>query len=90
MTIQQAAQEAIQAQDGVNLSGIARSMVEAITEVIWPEARRLGKGTEFVNTHPIVSLYLEKLDSLNGTDGDSVRFRWAYKECKKLAKLDYE
>jgi len=39
---------------------------EIVHEVIWPEARRLGKGTEWVNRHPICVLFLSKLGSLNG------------------------
>lgn len=48
-----------------NLSGVLASFEEIVHEVIWPEARRLGKGTEWVNSHPIVTLFLSKLCSLN-------------------------
>lgn len=65
MTIQQAAQSAIDCQNGVNLSGIALSLTRILTEAIWPEARRIGQGTRWVNTHPIVTTYLEKLCQLN-------------------------
>jgi hypothetical protein len=65
MTIQQAARVALDCQDGCNLSGVLASFKEIVHEVIWPEARRLAKGTEFVNTHPIVTLFLSKLCSLN-------------------------
>src|SRR5712692_1795197 len=65
MTIQTAAQIALDCQDAVNLSGVLASMKEIVHEVIWPEARRLGKGTEWVNSHPIVTLFLSKLCSLN-------------------------
>ena len=65
MTILEAAQIAIDCQDGVNLSGILASFKEIIHEVIWPEARRLGKGTEWVNQHPVCTLFLSKLCSLN-------------------------
>jgi hypothetical protein len=37
-----------------------------VSEVLWPEARKEGEGTEFVNGHPIVTLFLDKLCSLNG------------------------
>lgn len=36
--------------------------------MIWPEARKAGKGTDYVNTHPIVTLFLSKLISLNRSD----------------------
>jgi hypothetical protein len=65
MTIQQAAKTALECQDACNLSGVLASFKEIVHEVIWPEARRLGKGTEWVNTHPIVTLFLSKLWSLN-------------------------
>lgn len=64
MTIQEAAQIAIKCQDACNLSGVLASFKEIVHEVIWPEARRLGKSTEYVNTHPIVTLFLSKLCSL--------------------------
>ena len=61
MTIKEAAKTAILAQDACNLSGVLASFHNVVTDVIWPEARRLGKATEFVNTHPIVTLFLDKL-----------------------------
>ena len=65
MTIQEAARTAIEVQNACNLSGVLASFKEIVHEVIWPEARRLGHGTEWVNTHPIVTLFLSKLCSLN-------------------------
>jgi|SRR6266478_1295638 len=67
MNIQQAARVALDCQDACNLSGVLASFKEIFNEVLWPEARRLGKGTEYVNTHPIVTLFLDKLASLNRT-----------------------
>ena len=65
MTIQEAARVALECQDACNLSGVLASFKEIVHEVIWPEARRLGKGTEWVNQHPICTLFLSKLGSLN-------------------------
>lgn len=67
MTYQDAAQDAITCQDACNLSGVARSLVEAL-DAIWEQARAQGKGTDYVNTHPIVSLFLHKLTDLNRLD----------------------
>ena len=53
------------AQDAVNASGVARSMVRA-TEVLWQLARAGGHGTEWINRHPVMTLYVSKLASLNG------------------------
>ena len=65
MTIQEAAQTALDVQDACNLSGVLASFNKIVHEVIWLEARTLGKGTEWVNAHPIVTLFLSKLGSLN-------------------------
>lgn len=63
-TIQEVAKEAIQVQDACNLSGVVHSFSRAM-ETIWSEARLQNHGTEWVNTHPIVTLYIDKLASLN-------------------------
>lgn len=65
MTYQDAAQTALQVQDAVNLSGVVHSFAEA-TSALWDEAHRQGKGTSFVNRHPIATLFLAKLAELNG------------------------
>ncbi len=92
MTIQQAAKTALECQDACNLSGVLASFKEIVHEVIWPEARRLGKGTEFVNTHPIVTLFLDKLASLNRSQclcSESMyRYHDAYAEVEKLARVE--
>jgi hypothetical protein len=65
MTYQQAAQTAIDVQDAVNLSGVVHSFAEAmsaISEYAWQN----GKGTEWKNSHPVVTLFLDKLVDLNG------------------------
>src|SRR5258707_310244 len=64
-TLPQAARTALDVQNAVDLSGVLHSLDQIVTDVIWPEARKLGKGTEFVDTHPIVTLFLHKLISLN-------------------------
>jgi len=66
--LQEAAQTALDIQQAVNLSGALHSLNEILSLVLWPEARRLGRGTEFVNTHPIVTLFLHKLMTLNQSE----------------------
>jgi len=78
MTIQEAARTALDCQDACNLSGVLASFKEIVHEVIWPEARRLGKGSEWVNKHCICVLFLSKLCSLNG----------GYYECDYLHASD--
>lgn len=60
-----AARNALLIQDAVNLSGIVKAMAHDM-DAIWDEARKQGKGTDWVNQHPIVTTYLDKLRSLNG------------------------
>ena len=64
MTYKEAARDAITVQDAVNLSGVAHAFSAAVSAV-WDEAHRTGKGTDWVNTHPIVTLFLSKLTDLN-------------------------
>ena len=47
-------------QSAVNSSGLIRDLARK-TERIWNEARLQGQGTSWVNTHPIVQLYLVQL-----------------------------
>jgi hypothetical protein len=82
MTIQEAARLSIDVQDAVNLSGVLASFHHIVSEVLWPEARRLNKGTEWVNQHPICTLFLDKLCDLNRR-GD---FYKAYNEVEGLVE----
>lgn len=72
-TMQEAAQMALDCQNGCNLSGIALAFSEIVRDTLWEEARRLGKGTDWVNRHPICTLFLDKLSDLNGR----VNTHWA-------------
>ena len=78
MNIQDAARIALECQDACNLSGVLASFKEIVHEVIWPEARMLNQGTEFVNRRPICVLFLSKLCSLNS----------GYYECDYLHASD--
>lgn len=66
MTYKRAAELSLQCQDAVNLSGVLASFKQAVHEAIWPEARKNEKGTDYVNKHPIVFLFLYQLMALNG------------------------
>ena len=81
-TMQEAAQTALDVQDAVNLSGVLAAFHEIVSNVIWREARRLGQGTDFVNRHPICTLFLSKLTDLNAGEAE---FSRAYKEVSGLA-----
>ena len=84
-TLKQAAETALFVQDACNLSGVLRSMTDIVFETLWPIAHETGKGTDWVNQHPIVSLFLSKLSSLNRTQGDEIWFSRVYDEVDRLA-----
>lgn len=65
LTIQQAAQQAIDVQDACNLSGVLHSLRDIVTGPIWHDMERQpARGTAFRNCHPIVLAFLDKLVSL--------------------------
>ena len=88
-TLQQAAQTAIDCQDACNLSGVLASFHEIVSEVIWTEARKLGKGTDYVNTHPIVTLLLHKLCDLNGGSFEC-DYTSALVACSELSRTEVQ
>ena len=83
MTIQEAAKMALDVQNACNLSGVVRSFAE-VTHVLWLEASKLEKGTDWVNQHPISVLFADKIASLVWSR-DSEEFDHAVKECQALA-----
>lgn len=58
-------QTALDVQNACNLSGIVHSLSRMMDE-IWTEARENGKGTDYVNTHPICRLFAEQIIFLTG------------------------
>ena len=87
--LQQAAQTALDVQSACNLSGVLHSLDEIVRDVLWVEARKQGKGTEYVNSHAIVTLFLHKLTSLNNSDcfcsACVSKYSHATAECEKIA-----
>jgi hypothetical protein len=75
--------KAIDIQNASNLSAIAREFDNAFN-VLWMEAHKNGLGTDYVNSHPIVMLYISKLISLSGYN--DVKFGDAYNEAMKILK----
>ncbi len=57
--------EAVQVQEACNLSAVVHSMDETMSD-LWAMARALGKGTDWVNNHPICRLYASKIAHLAG------------------------
>lgn len=76
--------DAIQVQDACNLSGVVKSWAEAM-DAIWAEARAQGKGTDYVNTHPVNVLYADKVYSLTGYGRE---FGAAYKTAQEKAQSE--
>jgi hypothetical protein len=62
--MQEAAQAALDCQDACNLSGVVFTFAEAM-QAICDEQHRLNEGTEWKNSHPVVTLFLSKLSELN-------------------------
>ena len=71
---------ALLSQGACNLSGLAYSLAEAM-ELIWLEAREQGQGTDYVNSHPIVRLYMEQMSFLCGAD-----YFASHKTCQERSK----
>ena len=71
-------QKALDSQSACNLSGIVHSLSEVISR-IWEEAQEKGKGTDWVNSHPICRLYAEQIYHLtSGTTWEN-----AYSQCSR-------
>lgn len=88
MTLQQAAKQALDIQDACNLSGVVYSFAQAM-DAICAESYRLGRGTAWKNTHPIVTLHLLKLAELNHC-GSTLHssYELAERECRNIAGVD--
>lgn len=86
-SVQSLAQEVLGALDACNLSGVVHSFSHAMT-CLWEHYR--GRGTDFINTHPICVLYSAKIAGLTGREDLSPealdRFSAAYAEVKRLAR----
>ena len=74
-------ERAITVQDACNLSGVAHSLAELLPRI---REEPDCTGTDFVNSHPIVVMYVNKLSSLSGAE-NGLAFSTAYEECKRRA-----
>jgi hypothetical protein len=88
MTIQELAQQALDIQDASNLSGVVHSFSRAM-EVLWAEARAHNHGTDWVNAHPIATLFIDKLASLNRTQYDTLAIYAAYPLVQAIAQGEH-
>jgi hypothetical protein len=77
---------AMMSQSAVNLSGIVFDFAK-ILERAWSEARSLGKGTDYVNTHPISRLFAEQIMYLAaGTADHHASYSMAYQAVSEAIK----
>ena len=78
--LKRAYEMALLSQGACNLSGLVQSLAEAM-ELLWEEANEQGKGTDYVNTHPIVRLYVEQMGFLCQAD-----YSASYRTCLERSK----
>ena len=89
MDAKRMAENALLSQGACNLSGIVISFAEIMKEIC-EESNRLGKGTNWKNTHPVCRLFAEQIHHLafmtsDYDKDDSDRYSAAYAACKTLA-----
>lgn len=66
---QQLASDALFVQSACNLSGVINSLSRGM-DILWEEAKKERKGTDWVNTHPICQLFATQIVFL--THGSSI------------------
>ena len=71
--------DALMVQSACNLSGVVKSWATAM-DAINAEARALGKGSDYVSTHPVNVLFAEQVYHLTGS---SQHYSTAYGQCKE-------
>jgi hypothetical protein len=77
--------DALTVQNAVNLSGVVKAWADVMEE-IWREAREKGKGTDYVNTHPVNVLFASKVADLTRLGSlDSQVLNSAFAACEKKA-----
>lgn len=82
--LQRAATDALQCQNACNLSGVVHSWAEHL-DALWAKAHDLGRGTDWVNTHPVNVLFASKVSALTGGDSGH-RYFDAEDACRRIAK----
>jgi len=75
---------ALQAQSASNSGGLIRSLASEVLPAVWQEAEAQGGGTDFVNRHPVVFMFLYQLMFLNGKEPLELSDRWA--ECNRVCQ----
>lgn len=86
--IRKAARDAIQVQDACNLSGVVHAWDRAMG-ALWEVAHRDGKGTDWVNRHPICKLFAFKAALLARVPGAEHIYGLPMKDDEEFQR-DYE
>ena len=88
-TLQQHAKDALDVQNACNLSAVVHSF-DAMIYDLWEYANKHNEGTHFVNTHPIVQAYVDKIASLSRVQQSAPDYLdnifHAFETCRKMAK----
>ena len=74
---------AMMIQDACNLSGVVHSFSEVISRIV-QESIEKGKGTKYVNEHPICKLFADKISDLARVR-DFESYYQAFNECERKA-----
>ena len=69
-------EDALMVQSACNLSGVVHSFSEILSRLV-KEAQEQGKGTDWINTHPICVLFAEQINHLTTSD-----YLQAYEVCE--------
>ena len=79
-------EDALMVQSACNLSGVVHSFSEILSRLV-KEAQEQGKGTDWVNTHPICVLFAEQISHLTTCrfGGETDYFK-AHKICEGWVK----
>lgn len=86
MTIQEAAQTALQVQDACNLSGVLLAWAEDVRDAV---NAACPMGTAQRNTHPVNVLFANKCADMTGQFcDDGAPYAAAYDACEQLARGD--
>ena len=68
---------ALMSQGAVNVGALVRDLANYI-DLMWDEARLLGEGTDYVNNHPVMRLFIEQMNYQCKTD-----YFKAYEVCER-------
>ncbi len=84
-TLMKHAQDAIDVQDACNLSGVVHSLDICVSD-LWELAHKMKKGTDWVNQHPIVQMYVDKLACLSRVQSSADGYIEKYSAVEQLTK----